>query len=46
MGELEIWKTTVGDPLDYNDIENSFKNMGGVKDKDHRARDWKNKAIH
>ncbi len=46
MDDLETWKATVGDPLDYNDIENSFKNMGGVKDKDHRARDWKNKAIH
>lgn len=46
MAELEIWKQRVGDPLDNNDIENSFKIMGGVKDKDHRARDWKNKAQH
>lgn len=36
MKELEVWKEKVGDPLENNDIENSFKTMGGVKDKDHR----------
>ena len=39
--ELEDWKQLVGDPLDNDDVENSFKAMGGVKDLDHRARDWK-----
>ncbi|WNC72815.1 sulfatase-like hydrolase/transferase [Thalassotalea psychrophila] len=46
MVKLESWKQIVADPLDNNDIENSFKVMGGVKDKDHRSRDRKNKANH
>ena len=46
MAELETWKKRVGDPLDNNDVENSFKMMGGINDKDHRARDWKNKPSH
>jgi arylsulfatase A-like enzyme len=41
MTELEDWKQVVGDPLDYENVEDSFKAMGGVKDLDHRARDWK-----
>jgi len=41
MAELEDWKQLVGDPLDNENVENSFKVMGGVKDLDHRARDWK-----
>lgn len=41
MAELEDWKQIVGDPLDNNDVDNSYKAMGGVKDLDHRARDWK-----
>ena len=41
MAELEDWKDIVGDPLDNENVENSFKAMGGVKDLDHRARDWK-----
>jgi arylsulfatase A-like enzyme len=40
MAELEDWKVIVGDPLDNENVENSFKAMGGVKDLDHRARDW------
>ncbi len=46
MEKLETWKQRVGDPLDNNNIENSFKMMGGVKDKDHRSRDWKNKQSY
>jgi arylsulfatase A-like enzyme len=41
MAELEDWKDIVGDPLDNENVEISFKAMGGVKDLDHRARDWK-----
>jgi len=38
MFELDKWKKTVGDPLDYQDIDNSFKMMWGTKDKDHRPK--------
>lgn len=41
MAELEVWKRLVGDPLDNENVEDSFKAMGGVKDLDHRKRDWK-----
>jgi len=41
MAELEEWKKVVGDPLDNNDIENSFKAMGDMKDRDHRVSNMK-----
>lgn len=46
MKELESWKKTVGDPLDNNNVESSFKMMGGVKDKDHRRLMKENNSAH
>ncbi|WP_158968625.1 sulfatase-like hydrolase/transferase [Paraglaciecola sp. L3A3] len=40
MEKLEEWKKVVNDPLDNNDVINSYRTMSGVNDSNKRPKAW------